>query len=99
MEPNGKISFLPKSKFKPVTPNDIKLKIPYKGICTNVIIDGNIMINNLKSINKTKEWLLTRLEKLNYKRIENLLLVTIDTNEKISIYEKNIPKKTNGNFE
>ena len=99
MEANGKVSFLPKAKFKPVTPNDIKLKTPYKGICTNVIIDGKVMLNNLKAIKKDKEWLLNRLEKMNYKDISSLLLVTIDTNEKLSIYEKNASCEAIGNFE
>ena len=88
MEANGKISFLPKSKYVPATPNDMKLKVPYKGLCANVVIDGVIMSNNLKSIKKSDKWLLTRLEKKGYKNIEDLLLVTCDTNEKLTIYKK-----------
>jgi uncharacterized membrane protein YcaP (DUF421 family) len=99
LESNGKISFLPKSKYKPVTPSDIKLKSKYKGLCTNVIIDGKIMINNLKSINKSKEWLLTRLNNLNYDNVSNLLLVTCDTDERLTIYEKNINANKYGSFE
>ena len=98
-ETNGKISFLPKSKYKPITPNDIKLKINYKGICTNLIIDGKIMKNNLKSINKDEKWLLKRLENLNKKNIDNLLLVTCDTNEKLTIFEKDVTSKKYGSFE
>ena len=99
MEANGKISFLPKSKYKPVTSNDLKLKTNYKGICTNVIIDGEILINNLKSINKDEKWLLTRLNNLNYKDIKNLLLVTCDSNEKLTVYEKKIEGNRYGSFE
>ena len=99
MEANGKISFLPKSKYKPITPNDIKLKKNYKGICTNLVIDGNIMKNNLKSINKNEKWLLKRLENLKYNDINNLLLVTCDSNEQLTIYEKNIKSNKYGNFE
>ena len=99
MEANGKISFLPKSKYKPVTSNDLKLKTNYKGLCTNVIIDGKIMINNLKSINKDKNWLIKRLNNLNYKDINNLLLVTCDSNEKITIFEKKIEGSKYGSFE
>ena len=88
MEANGKISFLPKSKYIPVTPNDMKLKVPYKGLCSNLVIDGKIMSNNLKIINKDDKWLLTRLEKEGYKNIEDLLLVTCDSKEKLTIYKK-----------
>ena len=99
MEANGKISFLPKSKYKPVTSNDLKLKCNYKGVCTNVVIDGKIMNNNLKSINKDKKWLIRRLYNLDYKDINNLLLVTCDTNEKLTIFEKKIRGNKYGKFE
>ncbi len=99
MEANGKISFLPKSKYKPVTSNDLKLKCYYKGVCTNVVIDGKIMNNNLKSINKDKKWLIRRLYNLDYKDINNLLLVTCDTNEKLTIFEKKIRGNKYGKFE
>ena len=99
LETNGKISFLPKSKYKPITPNDIKLKTQYKGLCTNVVIDGKIMYNNLKTINKDAKWLTKRLENLKYMKVDNLLLVTCDTNEKITVYEKNISTNSCGNFE
>lgn len=99
MEANGKISFLPKSKYKPLTPNDIKLKTNYKGLCTNVVIDGKIMKNNLKSIKKEESWLIKRLENMNYTNISNLLLVTCDTNEKLTVYEKYIEGNKYGKFE
>ena len=88
MEPNGKISFLPKSKYAPLTPNDMKVKVPYKGLCANLVIDGEIMSNNLKVIKKDDKWLLTRLEKEGYNHVEDLLLVTCDSKEKLTIYKK-----------
>ena len=99
MEPNGKISFLQQSKYKPLTLNDMKIKDNYKGLCINVVIDGNIMINNLKIINKDEKWLITRLNNLGYKKIEDLLLVTIDSLEKISVFEKNKKSSMKGCFE
>lgn len=99
MEANGKISFLLKSKYEPVTMKDIKLKADYVGLCTNVIIDGKILPNNLKCINKDEKWLKTRLNNMNYTNIKNLLLVTIDTDEKLSVFEKNIEAKSTSNYE
>lgn len=99
MEANGKISFLLKSKYEPVTMKDMRLKTNYNGLCTNVIIDGKIMINNLKTIKKDKKWLITRLNNLNYRDINNLLLVTIDSDEKLTIFEKNVLPRATGNFE
>lgn len=99
MEANGKISFLPKNKYKPLTPNDAKVKVNYKGLCCNVVIDGNIMEKNLSLINKDTKWLEKRLRNMGYDKIDDLLLVIIDTDEKITVYEKEIESKMKGCFE
>jgi len=90
MEANGKVSFLPKSKFLPITPSDMKLNVDRNGLVSNLVIDGNIMINNLKYINKNEKWLLKRLENLGYDKLSDILLVTCDNKEKITVFEKNI---------
>lgn len=99
MEPNGKISFMPKSKYAPLTPSDMKLKVGYKGLCANLVIDGVIMSNNLKIINKNDKWLLTRLSKKGYEHVEDLLLVTCDSDEKLTIYKKGEDSKKGGCLE
>ena len=93
MEANGQVSFLPKSNAQPVKRKDIKLKTSYEGLCCNAIIDGKIMINNLKEIGKNEEWLLTRLKNNHYKDINSLDLVILDSKEKMTVYEKNINKE------
>ena len=93
MEANGQVSFLPKSNAQPVKRKDIKLKMSYEGLCCNAVIDGKIMINNLKEIGKNEEWLLTRLKNNKYKDISSLALVILDSKEKMTVYEKNINKE------
>ena len=89
LEANGQISFLPKSEYKPLTPNDMRVNVKKQGLCANAIIDGNIMLNNIKNFGKTKEWFDKELKLKGYKDYKNILLATIDINEKITIYEKN----------
>jgi len=89
LEANGQISFLPKSEYKPLTPNDMKVNVKKQGLCANAIIDGNIMLNNIENFGKTKEWFDKELKLKGYKDYKNILLATIDINEKITIYEKN----------
>lgn len=93
MEANGQVSFLPKSNAQPVKRKDIKLKTSYEGLCCNAVIDGKIMINNLKEIGKNEEWLLTRLKNNHYKDINSLALVILDSKEKMTVYDKNINKE------
>ena len=88
MEPSGKISFLPKNKYHPITPNDTKLKVDNGGITANLILDGNIMEKNIKTIGHDKKWLLNRLEKEGYNDPTKLLLVICDYKEKLTIYKK-----------
>ncbi len=89
MESNGKISFLLKSKYQPVTRKDMKIKTCFEGLCANVVIDGKVMENNLKMIGKSEDWLMTRLKNNHYESVDQLLLVTLDSNEQLTIYEKN----------
>lgn len=88
MEANGKISILPKKENSPLTVKDMNLKLGKNGLCSNVIIDGKIMKNNLKNIGKDQEWLLKEL-KIKGKELDNIILATIDINDKLNIYEKN----------
>lgn len=88
LEPSGKISFLPKAKYIPVTPNDMKLKVSENGLCSNLVIDGHLMEENIKNINKDCEWVVKRLEKMGYKDISELLLVICDNKEQFTVYVK-----------
>lgn len=89
MEANGKFSILPKPEYRPVTPNDMKLKVPKEGLCANIIIDGKIMHNNLDNIKKNEEWLNKELKLKGYRDISKILLATVDDKHKITIYERN----------
>lgn len=90
METNGRISFQVKDQNMPTTKKDMKIKSKNKGLIANVIIDEQLLQNNLKSINKTKEWLDSQLKIKGYNNYKNILLATIDSNEKIIVYEKNV---------
>jgi len=87
LEPSGMISFEPKEKDKTVTKKDLGLKASDKGLVYNIIIDSKILKDNLTNIKKTEEWLKHEL-KVRGKKLEEILLLTIDSNEKIKIYMK-----------
>jgi len=94
MECNGQLSIMPKSTYKPVTIKDLNLKEKQQGLCANIIIDGKIMKNNLKNMDKEISWLDQQLKTKGYKNIDNILLATLDCNEKLSIYDNNEDKST-----
>lgn len=88
LEPSGKVSFLPKAKYIPVTPNDSKIKVSENSLVSNLIIDGKYMKNNINNIGKDIEWLKKRLNNMGYNDISKILLVTCDNKEKITIFLK-----------
>ncbi len=94
MEANGKLSILPKPEYRPLTPDDMKVKVSKEGLCANVIIDSKIMYNNLKYMNKDEKWLNNQLKVKGYTDTSKILLATLDINEKLVIYEKNLEEKS-----
>jgi len=89
MEANGELSVLPKSQYRPLTPNDMKVKVAQEGLVANVVLDGKIMYNNLFNINLDEKWLMDELNVLGYKSLNNIILVCVDVNKKLKVYEKN----------
>ena len=98
METSGRGSFLPKDDSMPITKKDMDLKIVPSSLVCNAIIDGNIMINNLRAINKDREWMVHELKVMG-KKLDDILLATVDSNYKVSIYEKGIKSKYDTIFE
>ena len=87
LEANGKISFLVKGEYKNITIKDMDLKAQKQGLCANVILDGNIMNDNLNNIGKDEEWLIHELD-IKGKNVSDILLATVDNNDKLTIYER-----------
>lgn len=87
LEPSGMISFEPKDKDKPATKKELGIKTNNKGLVYNLIIDGQIIKDNLKHSNKDEKWLKQQLKNKG-KQIDDILLLTIDGEEKINIYVK-----------
>lgn len=89
LEVNGKLSILPKGEYSPVTIKDMKLKAKKQELVANIIIDSKIMPNNLKNMKKDISWLDKELKIKGYKTLDNILLATLDINDKLTIYERN----------
>lgn len=94
MEANGQVSILPKKDYQPVTLKDMNLLEKNDGLVANIIIDSKLMETNLKNTNKTKKWLDKQLKIKGYTDYKKILLVTLDKNEKLTIFEKNDKKET-----
>lgn len=88
MEANGKLSILLKPEYQNVTIKDMNLKQEKNGLVANVIIDKKIMKESLKALKKDEKWLLKQL-KVQGTPLKEVLLGTVDINEKLIVYKEN----------
>ena len=100
LESNGKLSILPVSITRPLTPNDINISPEQDMPMANIIIDGKIMSGNLKYTRKNEAWLKKRLTQKGVSDIKEIILATFDnTKDDINVYLKNHKKYKNDIFE
>lgn len=95
LEPNGRVSFLPVSQNRPVTPKDMKLSITQDALVANVIIDGKVIDKSLDAIGKDRKWLKDRLKNRNYSDYQQILLASCDERGMLTVFEKNEQKEKN----
>lgn len=90
LEPNGKISFLPKSTVRPATPADFDINPPPASIDINVILDGQIIHENLESSGHDEMWLQKELVSQGFNSHKQVFLAVIDRENSLSVYGKNL---------
>lgn len=82
LEVDGNLSILPSPLYK-----DIPTKY-FKHLPISVILDGNIIKNNLKLIKKDINWLNSILNSNKIKDISEVLILSVDENNKIFIQKR-----------
>ena len=88
-EYNGRITILPKSEKRPLTPEDMNI-IPEKTeICTEIIMDGRIMHENLKRLGLDLTWLDKQLKKQKYDNAKEIYLGICDKNNNLTLFPVN----------
>lgn len=75
LETSGQISTILKSEKVPVTLEDLNIPASKTKISYDLILDGRIMYDNLKQINKDKKWVENELSKFNLLPPEALIFV------------------------
>lgn len=89
LEPNGKLSVLKKPQYNTITLKDMNIPAFYKGIMIELIIDGKIIMMNLKSINKDTKWLFDQLKSKNIERLDSVIFAGYQTNGQLYIFLEN----------
>lgn len=85
-EYNGKLTVLPKSNRRTVTPEDMSLTPPDEYISTEIIMDGRVLEENLKRKGLDLIWLKRQLEAQGYKNAKEIFLGVCDDNNKLTLF-------------
>lgn len=89
LEPSGMVSILPKVAKRPATPEDLNLTPTQNSPLANVIIDGRIFYDNLKSTGKDDKWLGNQLQSKGVKDIREVILATFNfSDDSLNVYLK-----------
>lgn len=92
METDGQLSVLPKADKKPLTPYHMNIQANSSGLESDIIIDGTIMEENLKSVGLDKKWLQSELNKQNIKESSEVFYAGVDNTKKLYISKKGVSK-------
>ncbi len=86
-EPNGKLSVLPCSAHRPITPSDMSLTPKPAHIWVEIIMDGRVLDGNLERLKRDTGWLNLQLRDRGYSSARDILLALADESGELRFYE------------
>lgn len=87
LETSGQVSIIQKPNKRTTIPEDFNIMPEYEGISYDLVVDGKIMNDNLKILNRTYGWLKKEVNKFNIEP-EEALLVTVNAKGDIFCQKK-----------
>lgn len=85
-EYNEKLTILPASAMRPVTPADMNMNPAPDSIDTEVIMDGRIMDENLKIMGLDTNWLDRQLKEQGYHNAKEIFLGLCDKDNQLALF-------------
>ncbi|MBQ8934977.1 MAG: DUF421 domain-containing protein [Oscillospiraceae bacterium] len=86
-EYNGKLTVLPVSSKRPMTPADHNLTPTQETISIEVIMDGRILDENLKRMGLDTKWLQKQIEAQGYRNAAEIFLGLCDRNNHLALFK------------
>lgn len=88
LETNGNFSIFVKSQYQPAVKNDLPIHPQRETPLLSLVINGQLLTDQLKRIEKDEEWLKSQLKVKGYDHYQELILVLCDQNKNITVYPK-----------
>lgn len=89
LETNGNISVFPKSQYRPTIVDDLSIKLQRETPLISLVINGQLLKDQLKYIEKDEKWLKSILKAQGFHEYQELILVLCDKDDNITAYAKN----------
>lgn len=86
MEVNGKLSFLPVSQNRPVTPQDLSLAPAQDRPAVAVVMDGVPFPERLKAVGLDEAWLQKQLKNQRIDDCRDVFFASVDRDHQLSVY-------------
>lgn len=86
LEHNGKLSILPVSTSRPLTPADLRLQPEVACIQVEVIMDGRVLDGNLQKMGLDPTWLNKQLKAHGYKTAKDIFLGLCDASHRLTLF-------------
>ncbi|OAT79378.1 DUF421 domain-containing protein [Desulfotomaculum copahuensis] len=95
LETSGRLSIIPKSQKRPVTPEDLGLSTGYEGLPTVLVMDGQVLKDNLRLAGLDEKWLRERLAESGLDT-GSVFLAVLGTDGRLFINEAARPEEAAG---
>lgn len=89
IQTNGTITVLPRGAYAPLTANDIKLEKEKASLPIIVFAEGKFIHENMNIAKIDEGFLNTKIENAGFKKLTEILLITLNTQGKMYIQPKN----------
>lgn len=93
IENDGQLSVLPKAQKAPLTPSDLKIPTKSMGLTKDIVIDGQILGENLKSVNLDENWLKSQLTSQGVSDVKKVFYAGVDADKNLYVSIKQTNEK------
>ena len=87
-----------KAPYNTVTPKDLNISTPYKGLTLNLIVNGRIIESNLVLAEKDRAWLKEQLHLKNVKDITDVIFAGFTSDKQLEVITKNNLSNSQGSL-
>lgn len=98
LEIDGELSVLKKAPYNTLTPKDLNISTPYKGLTLNLIVNGRIIESNLVLAEKDRAWLKEQLHLKNVKDITDVIFAGFTSDKQLEVITKNNLSNSQGSL-